>query len=205
MAPVHRVYVIGAGGHAAVVIATCQDAGFEVAGAFDDDASLEGTRVLGVPVLGPIERADIADGSWVVAIGDNTLRMQVARRLEATPATIVHPTAYVHPTVSLGPGTVVFAGAVLQPRTAVGSPRHHQHARLSRPRLRRSATLPTSGRAPPCSGGTRIGEGVLLGSGSSSIPQASVGEWTRVGAGATVVGTLPAHVTAVGVPARVVR
>jgi acetyltransferase-like isoleucine patch superfamily enzyme len=35
------------------------------------------------------------------------------------------------------------------------------------------------------------------------IPDRTIGEWTVVGAGAAVVHDLPAHVVAVGVPARV--
>jgi acetyltransferase EpsM len=33
----------------------------------------------------------------------------------------------------------------------------------------------------------------------------TVGEWTIVGAGAVVIADLPADVTAVGVPARIIR
>ena len=37
------------------------------------------------------------------------------------------------------------------------------------------------------------------------IDKVSVGAWTIVGAGAAVVRDLPANVTAVGVPARVIK
>lgn len=51
------VCVIGAGGHAKVVVATLQAAGEEVAGIYDDDASKHGSELLGVRVLGSIEAA----------------------------------------------------------------------------------------------------------------------------------------------------
>jgi D-arabinose 1-dehydrogenase-like Zn-dependent alcohol dehydrogenase len=43
------VAVLGVGGHAKVVIATLQAAGFTVAAVFDDDRSKQGSRLLSVP------------------------------------------------------------------------------------------------------------------------------------------------------------
>ena len=55
------VAVLGAGGHAKVVIATLQAAGRTVRGCFDDAVGAHGTSILGVPVLGPAvwRRADL--------------------------------------------------------------------------------------------------------------------------------------------------
>ncbi|MDD4365426.1 MAG: transferase, partial [Synergistales bacterium] len=54
-------------------------------------------------------------------------------------------------------------------------------------------------------GDVRVGEGSLLGTGTSVIPGRVIGPWTTVGAGAAVVTDLPGHITAVGVPARVLH
>jgi acetyltransferase-like isoleucine patch superfamily enzyme len=54
-------------------------------------------------------------------------------------------------------------------------------------------------------GNVTLGEGCFIGIGASIIQQCSIGEATIIGAGATVVGDLEAHVTAVGVPARVIK
>src|SRR6056297_307029 len=113
------VWVIGAGGHAKVVIATLQASGRDVAGVLDDDAAKHGTTVLGVPVLGPVERA--AGGEALVAIGNNAVRKRIAEALpEVRWASAVHPSAVVHPSVQVGAGSVVFAGAVVQPETRLG-------------------------------------------------------------------------------------
>ena len=53
-------------------------------------------------------------------------------------------------------------------------------------------------------GNTRLGDGCYIGAGATVIDRISIGEWTIVGAGAAVVRDLPAQVTAVGVPARVI-
>jgi acetyltransferase EpsM len=54
-------------------------------------------------------------------------------------------------------------------------------------------------------GSTRLGEGCYIGAGATVIDKVSVGDWTIVGAGAAVVRDLPPNVTAVGVPARVIK
>ena len=48
-----EVRVIGAGGHAKVVVATLVAAGFDVVGLYDEASSKWGTTVLGRPVIGP--------------------------------------------------------------------------------------------------------------------------------------------------------
>jgi sugar O-acyltransferase (sialic acid O-acetyltransferase NeuD family) len=196
------VLVVGAGGHAKVVIATLQAAERTVAGCLDDHAEAEGTVVLGVPVVGPTSRLAEHAGEAVLAIGANAVRQRLAAaHPEARWVTVVHPSAVVHESVRLGAGTVVFAGAVLQPDVAVGA-----HAIVNT-----GATVDHDGRlgdfvhvAPGChlSGGVTLGEGAFLGVGCACLPGVTVGAWTTVGGGGVVVRDLPPSVTAVGVPAR---
>jgi acetyltransferase-like isoleucine patch superfamily enzyme len=51
----------------------------------------------------------------------------------------------------------------------------------------------------------RLGDGVDLGTGAVIIQNRSIGEWSVIGAGAVVTTDIPAHVTAVGVPCRVIK
>ncbi len=50
-----------------------------------------------------------------------------------------------------------------------------------------------------------VGEGCYPGIGSSVIERVTAGGWAIVGGGACVTRDLPGNVTAVGVPARVVK
>jgi len=61
--------------------------------------------------------------------------------------------------------------------------------------------------SPGCnlSGRVTIGTGAFLGTGAVVLPQISIGEWSIVGAGAVVTKDIPPRVTAVGVPARVIK
>ncbi len=54
-------------------------------------------------------------------------------------------------------------------------------------------------------GGVHLGEGSFLGTKASAIPGINVGEWSIVGAGAVVSRSLPANITAVGAPAKVIK
>jgi sugar O-acyltransferase (sialic acid O-acetyltransferase NeuD family) len=200
------VVVVGAGGHAKVVISTLQEAGIEIAALVDDDPGKVGETLLGVRVVGlPAERLSGGAPRAVIAVGDNPQRRAVAERFPHVEwCSVVHPRAFMHPSVRLGPGTVVFAGAIIQPDTRIGP-----HVIVNT-----GATVDHDCEiggfvhiAPGVhlSGGVTVGEGALLGIGSCVRPGGVVGSWATVGAGAAVVGTIPDGVVAVGVPARARR
>lgn len=210
-----RAAVLGAGGHAKVVIATLQAAGWEVASAWDDAEERHGSRILGVPVRGAIaeaagvtEAAEAGVNGYVIGIGDNRDRRRIAggsaEGLDLPWISAVHPRATVHPSVALGEGTVVFAGAVIQPDTVVG-----RHAVVNT-----GASIDHDCRlgdfvhvAPGCrlGGGVSVGGGALVGIGSVVLPGATVGAWATVGAGAVVIRSVADGETTVGAPARPVR
>jgi serine O-acetyltransferase len=51
----------------------------------------------------------------------------------------------------------------------------------------------------------KIGRGVLLSMGAKVLGNITVGEYSRIGAGSVVLKSIPAHCTAVGVPAKLVN
>jgi len=196
--------VIGGGGHGKVAVSAALAAGFRVTAVLDDDRALWGSEILGIEVSGPVTGETAGAALGLLAIGSNRVREALARRLSLEWAVVVHPTAWVHGTVRIGEGTVVFAGAAVQPDTVIG-----RHAIVNT-----GATVDHDCRigdfahiAPGASlaGGVEVGEGAFVGIGSSAIPGVRIGRWTTVGAGAAVVRDLPDGVVAAGVPARVLR
>jgi len=195
-----RVAIIGAGGHAKVVISTLRAAGHTVTAVFDDDPAKHGTRLLGVEVLGATADFD-GYGKAVIAVGHNATREMIAERFKGVDwMTVLHPNACIDPSVRLGEGTVVFAGSVIQPDTVIGA-----HVIINT-----SATVDHdcvigdySHLAPGThlAGGNRVGEGVLLGIGAVVIPGRQIGERAVIGAGGVVVKDVPAGTTVFGVPA----
>ena len=197
--------IVGAGGHAKVVVGAARAAGYRIEQILDDDSAKHGQHVLGVEVTGPV--ADILpqiSHGVVLGIGANKTRDAIARRFDVDYRALVHPLALVHESVVVEQGAVVFAGAVIQPDSVIGC---HAIVNTSAS-IDHDCSIGAFAHIAPgvcLAGGVLVGEGAFLGIGSCAIPGVKVGSWTTVGAGAAVVSDLPAGVVAVGVPARVLE
>ncbi len=195
------VRVLGAGGHAKVLVSTLIAAGRDVIGVHDDRPDVADTAVLGCRVLGPIRGLQRGDFDALVGIGDNAARRRIASQLDLDWGILVHPQAIVHETAKLGPGTVVFAGAIIQPDAVLGA-----HCIVNTgATIDHDCELGSFVHIAPgvhLCGAVRIGEGALMGVGSSAIPGISIGRWSTVGGGACCVRDVPNESVAKGVPAR---
>jgi sugar O-acyltransferase (sialic acid O-acetyltransferase NeuD family) len=199
-----RFVVIGAGGHAKVVIAAIEAAAATVVRVLDDDPACYGRVILGHIVEGPISDELIPAGALVVlGLGSNRARKAVANRLVSAFGTVVHPSAIVHSSVVLGAGSVVFAGAVIQPGTEIG-----RHVIVNTcASTDHDCVLGDFVHVAPgvrLAGDVKLEEGAFMGIGSCAVPGARVGAWATVGAGGVVLGQIPSGATAAGVPARVI-
>ena len=200
------VVVIGAGGHAKVVLSALIEGGVPVGGLLDDDQRTWGRAILGVRVLGSTSLAEGMPGRpAVLAVGNNAVRKALARRLhDLAWVTVVHPKAYVHSTARLGCGSVVFSGAVIQPDAIIG-----EHCIVNTgATIDHDCVLGDYAHIAPgvnLAGNVRIGEGVLFGIGGAAAPGVSIGDWATIGAGGVVTGDLPAKTVAAGIPARAIR
>lgn len=198
-----RLLVVGAGGHAKVVIDAARLAGFDVVAAIGRDGGAE--QLLGVPVLA--DASDIPFDVFIAAIGDNAARAEVFDAYLAqglSPATVVHPSAVIAETVTLGAGTFVAAGVIVNVDARIGE----------NVILNTGCTVDHDcivgdhaliGPTASLCGGVRIGSGTLLGAGVSVVPLAVIGSDAIVGAGAAVIGDVPDGMVFAGVPARPVR
>lgn len=201
------IVIIGAGGHAKVVISTLFELNFKIVGILDDDPNKWNQKVFNVPIIGPIEL--LKTGNYelgIVAIGDNKIRNEIVNKYGnfCKWVSIIHPFSYVHPSVQIGEGSVIFAGVVIQPDVIIG-----KHVIVNT-----SASIDHDCNiedfvhiAPGChlAGGVYVGEGSLIGIGSSIIPYKKVGKWSIIGAGSVVINDIPDCVTVVGVPARILK
>lgn len=199
------LHVIGAGGHAKVIVELACAAGFDIAGIYDDHH--EGhSGVLGYTVTGPIASLpDTPDTHAIIAFGNNRFRQVLDRRLQHVSwATLVHPFSWVSSSAQLGPGTVVMAGVVVQAQATLG--RHViANTGCSIDHDCDVGDYVHLGPGSRLAGSVHLGEGSFLGIEASAIPGVTVGEWSIIGAGAVVSRSLPANITAVGAPAKVIK
>ena len=122
----HRLIIVGAGGHGRSVAEAILGGGqFRVVG-FLDDAFPGLSQVRGFPVLGGIadfsRLLDCADAA-IVAIGNNQLRKEACSRLCIAGlelATVIHPRAIVSPSAIVGTGSAIMAGAIVGTEAVLG-------------------------------------------------------------------------------------
>lgn len=201
--------VFGASGHGQVVADTALAAGFSPVVFADDDADKAHVEICGLPMVAiGVEAAarwvQQNQAQVVVAIGNNQIRARVTdafRELRCPLATVTHPTAVVSPFAAIGQGSVVFAGAVVQPGAEIG-----ENVILNTScSVDHDCVVADYAHLCPgvrLAGNVTVETGAQLGTGASAIPGRSIGAWSIVGAGATVVRDLPEHVVAHGLPAR---
>ena len=206
----HRVLIIGAGGHAQVVadILKCaHDAGEGVnpIGYLDDDSDLIGQTLLDLPVFGTLaDVVNVPHDALIVALGDNATRRRVFDHLRQSGeqfAIARHPTSIIASDVSIGEGTMICAGVIVNPGSVIGQnvilntgcTIDHHNKIGDHVHIAPGAHL---------GGEVVIGTGGLVGIGAPIIPRCQIGEWAIVGASACVTKSVPAGVTVVGVPAK---
>lgn len=207
-----RIVVIGAGGHAAVVIEALWAAGcFTVVGIVDSHPGPHSPglpEVLGVPVLGGNEclaglRRNGVEAA-VVALGDNRLRQEIGERLMGQgfvlPA-VVHPSALVSPTATIEAGAVVMARAVVGTRARIGRFAIVNTGAI----VEHDNDVGVAAHVAPgasLAGNVHVGAGALVGVGSAVRPGICIGAGAVVGAGSAVVADVPDCMVVGGVPAR---
>jgi len=198
------IVVLGAGGHAKVVVDAIRTA--ELARTVrvrDDDSRLDGQELLGILVETPIGRPEELPECVHVATGDNRTRQRLAAVLVAAGKRLIavaHPHASVAAAARIGSGAFIAAKAVIAPSAVVGECAIINHCAV----VDHDCMVgPYAHIAPNATlgGAVRVGVGTLIGAGAVVLPGMEVGNWATVGAGAVVTRPVPDGTTVVGVPA----
>jgi sugar O-acyltransferase (sialic acid O-acetyltransferase NeuD family) len=210
-----RVIVIGAGGHGREVADILRhqaqnESDLEIHGFVDEDPALDHKVINGLPVLGNwswFEAVDRSEMAVLCAVGSPEIRKQLVERARLIGLSFVNaisPLAHISPSAQIGEGVMMFPYSVAGANSFVGD-----HAIVNvAATISHDTKIGRYGTLNPgvhLAGNVTVSEGCQLGLSASVVHGVSIGSWTTIGAGAVVLRDLPERVTAVGVPARVIK
>lgn len=219
MTPAPELYVVGAGGHAREVhsyIRDLADAGWKgTLKGFIDDNLAPGPHGR-LEVVGPLAETTFPfggpspQGRYITALGNNPTRRAVVNRIETLfgdtfPAwTLIHPDSRIGEDVEIGDGGCIAPAVIITAGVRIG-----RHCILN---VKASVSHDCSvgdfvninPGATVC-GWVKIGDEAYIGAGATLKDRVSIGAGSIIGAGAVVTQDIPPGVTAVGVPARIIK
>jgi sugar O-acyltransferase (sialic acid O-acetyltransferase NeuD family) len=178
---------------------------------FFDDGKPEGTTINAYPVLGGIEELNRWNSSLclVLALGMPGTKKHVLQKIRN--GNISFPTL-IHPSVirgskkylRIGEGSIICAGTILTTNILIG---RYVILNLACTVGHETAIGDLSSFMPTCniSGQVTIGKENFWGTGAKIINNKNVGDDVIICAGAVVTDDMPDGVTAVGVPARIIK
>lgn len=200
-----KLVIIGASGHGKVVADIAQKNGYEQIHFLDDNDSVKNCG--GYPVAGKCCVFTEYDCDFIVAIGNPIIREKFLKILEDAGKNIpvlIHPHASVAENVTIGKGSVVAAGAVVNPDAVIGkgciintcSSVDHDCIVSDYVHVAVGAHV---------AGSARIGDRAWIGAGVTVSNNVTICEDCMIGAGAVVVKDISEKGTYIGVPARLMR
>lgn len=202
-----KLIIIGAGGHAESVIDSIDKEEYNVVG-FIDEFTLE-KSISGINVIGKFlyDIDNVMEYSYFVAIGNNLDRKRwfnelIRNKLEII--NVIDKTALISENVEIGRGcfvgkmSIINAGAMIGDNVIINTKSLVEHGSKIESHVNLSTNAVLNGEV-------YVKECAFIGSSSVTICQKTIGKNAIIGAGAVVINDIPDNVTAVGVPAKVIK
>lgn len=206
-----KVIVVGAGGHAKVVIDTLKLMNREILGLIDSSKELHGKTVLDIPVIGDdselekVSPIDVEIVCGIASTGLPTVRKKVIEKIKKsdfTFAKVIHPSAVISSSAILSEGVQVMAGAIIQADTKI----YTNSIINTSSCVEHDCIIGNYVHIAPKSiiaGYSKIGDISHVGLGARVLQNIILGDETVVGAGSTVTKSFSkGKITLIGTPAK---
>ncbi|WP_304941795.1 acetyltransferase [Vallitalea guaymasensis] len=205
------IIVFGAGGHAKVIIDIVEKQHeFNIVGLIDPYRQ-KGEYHFGYTIIGNEEDYSILNKihEGIVAIGDNWTRYKMVCLIKDINSkfkfiTCIHPYTSIGKGVTIGDGSVLMAGAVVNSDSIIGN---HCIINTKASIDHDNCIGDYASIAPNATTGghVKIGDYSAIGLGANIIHDKCIGSNTVIGAGSTVIKDIPSYTVAYGIPCKIVR
>jgi sugar O-acyltransferase (sialic acid O-acetyltransferase NeuD family) len=184
---------------------------YDCVGFLDDNSTLHDKDILGVKVLGSIDRLfDYPDCYFVCCIGSSknmTTRYKILNRLNISIhrfESIIHPTAFVSRYSQIGYGSVILANAFIGANNVIGN--HvivKSNSVINHDNEIGDYSIIASGATT--AGNVKIGTSSFIGMNSCIRGGVEIGDFTCIGMGSVVLNNVPHQSVYAGNPAKLIR
>lgn len=198
-----EVIIIGAGGHSKVLIDCMEEENKHHINAIVDD-NPEIHDLLNYKVYRLAYLKTQANPKSIIAIGDGKIRKNIIQKIESEYITVIHPKAVVSKYASIGKGSQILAGCIINAAAVIGD-----HCIINTGAVvEHDCVIGDFVHLSPntsIGGGVKIGECTQIGIGASIIQNITIGSNVILGAGSVVISDIPDNCTAVGIPAKPIK
>ncbi|WP_108947093.1 acetyltransferase [Shewanella halifaxensis] len=206
----NKVYIIGSGGHAKVVIDSIEAEGqWQIAGLIDDYRAI-GETTLSYKIIGGLAAlkqiaCQQTPINLIVAVGDNCSRSKIVTLIEKQALrvnfiSVVHPKASVSQHATIAPGCVVMANASIAPAAQIGAHAIVNHNASVDHDCKLANFCSVSPGATLC-GNVQLGQLSAIGAGATVIEKTTIGENCVIAANSVVINKIESNQVAIGCPA----
>lgn len=197
-----KIIIFGASGHGKVIADLLQMGQQEVVTFLDDNPKV--ATLLGIPVYHSSEFKQMNDFHMLIGVGNNLIRKKISMLFKVKFAIGIHPTVVISSHHSIGEGSVVMAGVLINPDAIIG-----KHCILNTGCIvEHDCTIEDYVHVSPgvsLAGNVSVGEGTHIGIGSSVIQGIKIGKWVTIGAGSVVIRDVPDYAVVVGNPGKIIK
>lgn len=210
----NNIVIIGSSGHSKVIIdIITKQSKYKIIGLIDNHKQ-SNEEVLGYPIIGNddyletlYEKENINKG--IIAVGDNWSRYKIYKNIKKNLPNFefisaIHPTAIIGNNVSIGNGSVVMAGTVINPDSIVGD-----HCIINtKSSIDHDCHISDFASIAPgvtTGGNVSIGKFSAISLGVNIIHKINIGENSLIGASSLVIKDIPGESVFIGNPCKFLR